>query len=190
MKKFSAKEVLVPTVSLFLISLVVTLLLAVTNGVTAPMIKDLAAKMEIETRQKVLSEAASFEEKTITLDGAEYEYCEGLDAEGKVVGYIFTTTSKGYGGDVKVMTGVSANGKITGTEALVLNETAGLGMNAKNESFRDQYKGIAGSVKVTKDSPKENEIQALTGATITSNAFTNAVNTALELYTAVTGGGK
>lgn len=192
MKKFSAKEVLVPSVSLFVISLVVTLLLAVTNNVTAPLIEKLSVETEIQTRKTVLAEASYFddENKTVTLDGTEYTYCVGLDAEKNVVGYIFTTSTKGYGGEVKVMTGVSADGKVTGVEALSLSETAGLGMNAQKESFRNQYIGKSGEIGVAKNSPKENEIQALTGATITSSAFTDAVNIALELYSVVTGGAK
>lgn len=192
MKKFSSKEVLVPSVSLFVISLVVTLLLAVTNNITAPLIEKLSVETEIETRKTVLADASYFddENKTVTLDGTEYTYCVGLDAEKNVVGYIFTTSTKGYGGEVKVMTGVSADGKVTGVEALSLSETAGLGMNAQKETFRDQYIGKSGEIGVAKNSPKENEIQALTGATITSSAFTDAVNIALELYSLVTGGVK
>ncbi len=192
MKKFPSKEVLVPSVSLFVISLVVTLLLAITNNITAPLIEQLSTETEIQTRKTVLSEASYFddENKTITLDGTEYTYCVGLDAEKNVVGYIFTTSTKGYGGEVKVMTGVSADGKVTGVEALSLSETAGLGMNAQKESFRDQYIGKSGEIGVAKSSPSENEIQALTGATITSKAFTDAVNIALELYSLVTGGAK
>lgn len=192
MKKFSSKEVLVPSVSLFVISLVVTLLLAVTNNITAPLIEKLSVETEIETRKTVLADASYFddENKTVTLDGTEYTYCVGLDAEKNVVGYIFTTSTKGYGGEVKVMTGVSADGKVTGVEALSLSETAGLGMNAQKETFRDQYIGKSGKIGVAKNSPKENEIQALTGATITSSAFTDAVNIALELYSLVTGGVK
>lgn len=192
MKKFSSKEVLVPSVSLFVISLVVTLLLAVTNSVTAPLIEQLSIDTEIATRKTVLADASYFddENKTVTLDGTEYTYCVGLDAEKNVVGYIFTTETKGYGGPVKVMTGVSADGKVTGVEALSLTETAGLGMNAKNESFRKQYIGKSGEIGVAKNSPGEDEIQALTGATITSSAFTDAVNIALELYSLVSGGVK
>ena len=192
MKKFSSKEVLVPSVSLFVISLVVTLLLAVTNNITAPLIEKLSVETEIQTRKTVLADASYFDDKnkTVTLDGTEYTYCVGLDAENNVVGYIFTTSTKGYGGEVKVMTGVSADGKVTGVEALSLSETAGLGMNAQKESFRNQYIGKSGKIGVAKNSPKENEIQALTGATITSSAFTDAVNIALELYSLVTGGVK
>lgn len=181
MKKFSAKEILSPTVSLFVIALVVTLLLAVTNSITNPLIIERAKADEIATRKTVLTEAASFEDSKL----GEADYCIGLDAEGKTVGYIFITESKGYGGAIKVMTGVSADGKITGVETLQIAETAGLGMNAQKESFREQYIGKSGEIAVSKNSPGDNEIQALTGATITSKAVTQAVNDALELYSEV-----
>lgn len=189
MKKLNFKEVIIPTVSLFIICAVATVLLALTNSITAPMIKDLAAKNAAETRKLVLAEANDFsEEKKITLDGTEYTYYEGLNDKNELCGYIFTTQSKGYGGAVEVMTGVDKFGKVTGVETLTLNETAGLGMKAKEPAFRDQYKGKLGKINVVKSNPGDEDIQALTGATITSTAVTNAVNTALELYNSVTGG--
>ena len=182
------KAILIPTVSLFLICVVSTVLLAVTNSVTAPMIEDLAAKTAAETRQTVLSAAKRFSDpKTVTMAKAQYTYYEGFDGD-TPVGYVFTTQSKGYGGAVEIMTGIDLNGRVTGIQTLTLNETAGLGMNAKNDAFRDQFKGKSGRISVAKNSPGEDEIQALTGATITSKAVTDAVNLALELYTQVAGG--
>ena len=182
------KAILIPTVSLFLICVVSTVLLAVTNSVTAPMIEDLAAKTAAETRQTVLSAAKRFSDpKTVTMAKAQYTYYEGFDGD-TPVGDVFTTQSKGYGGAVEIMTGIDLNGRVTGIQTLTLNETAGLGMNAKNDAFRDQFKGKSGRISVAKNSPGEDEIQALTGATITSKAVTDAVNLALELYTQVAGG--
>lgn len=189
MKKMNLKEVLIPTISLFIICAVATVLLAFTNSVTDPMIKKLAVENAAKTRQLVLTDAASFsEEKTVQLDGEEYVYYEGYNAQNELAGYILTTQSKGYGGAVEIMTGITADGKVAGVETLTLNETAGLGMKAKESSFRDQYKGKQGKISVVKSNPGDDEIQALTGATITSTAVTNAVNTALELYNNITGG--
>lgn len=100
----------------------------------------------------------------------------------ELTGYVFTTVSKGYGGDITVMTGVDSDGAVTGIEFLTISETAGLGMNAQKDSFKQQFRGHAGKIGVSKNSPSENEIQALTGATITSRAVTSAVNEALTLY--------
>lgn len=183
MKKFDIKEVLIPTVSLFLISAVVTLLLAVTNSVTAPKIAELQIETENKTKAAVLSEAVSFSEaKTATLDGVDYTYYEGYDNGNNVVGYVFSTSAKGYGGDISTMVGVKADGTVAGMDFLSISETAGLGMNADTDKFKSQYIGKNGAIGVNKNAPADNEIQALTGATITSKAVTKAVNIALSLF--------
>ena len=174
MKNF--KEFAIPTVALFLICLVATTLLAVTNNVTAPKIAELAEQTEVETRQKVLPAATGFGETQKMKNGS------GTYAVGNKVGYVFVTVSKGYGGDVKIMTGIDKNGAVTGISPLELNETAGLGMKAQNASFLDQFKGKVKDIAVNKNSASGNEIQALTGATITSKAVTVAVNEALSYY--------
>ena len=88
------------------------------------------------------------------------------------------------------MTGVDMNGKVTGVEFLEINETVGLGMNANKDSFKEQFKGLVNGISVNKNTPGENEIKALTGATITSKATTKGVNTALDIFENVLGGGK
>ena len=78
--------------------------------------------------------------------------------------------------------GVSEDKKVTGMEFLTINETAGLGMNAQNPEFMDQFIGKEGSFNLVKDGASgDNDIQALSGATITSTAVTNAMNAALYL---------
>lgn len=188
MKKLDAKEILIPTVSLLVICIVVTACLAVTNHITAPKIAALQAQMQEEAKKAVLKDASSFsEEKTVEADGAEYSYFEGFSESGENAGFVFSTSAKGYGGDIAIMVGVDQNGKVAGLQLLTINETAGLGMNAKNDRFLNQFLGKQGEIGVAKSSPKDNEIQALTGATITSKAVTEAVNTALKLYTTVGG---
>ncbi len=183
MKKFDIKEVLVPTLSLFLICAVVTMLLALTNSVTKPQIEKLQIETANKTKAQVLSTAESFsEEKTVELNGVAYTYFEGYDKENNVNGYVFTTSAKGYGGDIVTMVGVLSDGTVSGMDFLTISETAGLGMNADADEFKNQYVGKSGEIAVNKNAPSENEIQALTGATITSKAVTEAVNIALELY--------
>jgi Na+-translocating ferredoxin:NAD+ oxidoreductase subunit G len=184
MKKVSAKEIIVPAVSLFIICLVVTTLLAVTNKITAPKIEQLAVETQNNTKKVVLSDAAKFsDEKTVEKDGTQYTYYEGLSDSDETVGYVFLTSAKGYGGDIDLMVGIDKTGSVKGVAILSISETAGLGMNAKNESFLNQFKDKNSEISVIKTGEaKDNEIQALTGATITSNAVTSAVNTALELY--------
>ena len=189
MKNSKAKEMIVPAVSLFLICVVVTALLALTNAVTAPKIDALAVETQEASKKQVLSSAASFsDEKQIEKDGVSYTYYDGLASDGSVMGYVFVTSAKGYGGDISVMVGVLGDGTVAGVNILSINETAGLGMNAKNQSFLDQFLGKSGEIGVAKNNPSDTEIQALTGATITSRAMATAVNTALSLYAEIGGG--
>lgn len=178
--KLDAKNVLAPAAILFIICVVVAAALAGTNALTKDRIAQAALAKAEESRMVVLPGAESFEEAA---DGSHYIGKAG----GDTVGYVFETESKGYGGTVRVMTGISAEGDITGVVILSHSETPGLGANAERESFREQFQqpvgDLAGGIQVVKfQAPNEGEIQAMTGATITSTAVTNAVNSAIELY--------
>lgn len=183
-KKLNPKEVLIPTVALFLIALIATLSLAVVNMITKDKIaeQDLAAAEE--ARQTVMTDADHFDEKEA--DG--FSYYEAIDKSGNLLGYVFTCVgdSKGYGGDVSVTVGVDTEGVVTGiVPGDLSNETPGLGQNAQKESFKKQFVGKSGQLAVTKDG---GDIQALTSATITSRAVTSGVNKALTQFETVTGG--
>ena len=79
--------------------------------------------------------------------------------------------------------GIGTDGKITAIEITdVSNETPGLGQNAVKPSFTDQFKGKDSSLTVTKSGAKGNEVNAITGATITSKAVTKSVNLAMDLF--------
>ena len=182
-KKFNPKEILVPTLTLFLIALVAKLLLAMVNNVTADRIAASKAAAEAEARQSVFPDAKNFVDKN--------NYFEATDADGNVIGYVFNTASKGYGGDVPLTVGIDSEGTITGiVPGDLSNETPGLGQNASKDNFREQFVGKNGKVSVVKNAPGENEIQALTSATITSTAVVNAVNDAVDQFNEITGGGK
>ena len=114
--KMNAKDILTPTVSLFIICLVATLLLAVVNNVTYAKIQEQTAKAEAEARVAVLPDAKDFKE---VKKGGNVDYYEGVDTNGETVGYVFNTVgeSKGYGGAVSVTVGITADGKITGIDA-------------------------------------------------------------------------
>lgn len=88
-------------------------------------------------------------------------------------GYVVTAQSKGYGGMLKVMVGIDSNGVITGTEVLENYETQGLGSKVSEHAFMDQYIG--------KDSNLEG-LETISGTTISSNAFTQAVRNAFAVY--------
>jgi len=177
------KEILVPALLLLAICVGMTALLALTNEVTEPIIMELDGKSEIQAKQLVFPSAAGFSDsKQIEKDSAQYNYNEALDEAGNCIGFVFVTSAKGYGGDIRLMTGVNGEGEVTGISILALDETPGLGMKAGDEAFLKQFMGKLRGIGTAKSAPGENEIQALTGATISSRAVTEAVNLALELF--------
>ena len=109
---------------------------------------------------------------------------KGLDGSGQLAGYVITTEAKGYGGTIEVMTGITADGSVSGVVLLSQNETPGLGANATKESFTGQYQQA-----VPESGADDGQIQAMTGATITSQAVTDAVNLAVEKYQTLEKGG-
>ena len=154
--------------------------LALTNNVTADQIAENEAQSKQESMFSVLPEADHFEQ---VFEGVDDMYI-GLDQDGNEVGYAISTATQGYGGQVKVMTGIK-DGVIIGVDVFYNDdETPGLGKNTSNESFRDQYKGLTtdSAISVSKDSSEGQTVDAVTSATISSRAVTKAVNQALKIY--------
>ena len=100
---------------------------------------------------------------------------------GQKVAYIIPTAPKGYGGPIKMLTAVKADGTVIDYAVLEANETPGLGDKGAKSPFKDQFKGKkAENLEVTKEHGVKDKIQALTGATISSRAFTLGVKQAVE----------
>lgn len=178
--KITPKAILIPTISLFLICLVVTATLALTNNVTAGKIAYNELLSKNQSMKNVCPEAQSFDE---LIPDVLYE---GKNEGGETVGYAISTATQGYGGQVKVMTGIM-DGKIIGVDVFYNDdETPGLGKNTSNASFRDQYKGldVSSDIVVSKDASSGNAqtVDAVTSATISSRAVTKAVNEASKIY--------
>lgn len=186
-----AKKIIVPTAILTVIVLVVTSLLVLTNNATKDKIAELKAANDEAAKKEVLAEADSFIEREVVMDeNTSFRFFEAENG----AGYVFTTSYKGYGGPVECMTGISADGEITGVKLTSQNETPGLGAKAAGtddfgNSWRGQFVGRTadGPAQVTKDG---GDIDAIAGATITSRAVSNAVSEAIEQYQTVTGGVK
>lgn len=181
------KEILKPALILTAICIVVTGLLAVTFDMTDEVITLSEQTAAEQSRREVLKGAESFELIKTDVAGIKDAY-KGSDKDGNVSGYVFTSVKKGYGGDIAVMTGINADGTISRVKILSASETPGLGEKAKNEDFLSLYSGNKGPLTVVKRQAGENEITAITGATITSKAVTEAVNAAIEAYNRLTKG--
>lgn len=183
---------------LFLITLISGLLLGLVYQVTKEPIAIQEEKARMAARKEVFQDADHFEdgegftEETAreVLDGGGFtqadinEYAAALDKDGKVLGYVITvTTHEGYGGDIKFTIGVREDGTLNGMSILSISETPGLGMKAE-EVLKPQFEGKkADSYVYTKDGASaENQIDAITSATITTNAVTNGVNAGLYYF--------
>ena len=99
-------------------------------------------------------------------------------------GYVITATDgEGYGGDIQITVGITADGTISGVAFLSISETAGLGMKATDSSFYSQYVGKqTDKFYVSKDGGEGEPIDAISGASFTSRAVTGAVNAALAVF--------
>lgn len=189
------------------ITVVIGLLLGVVYEVTKEPIAQQKVKAKQEACVEVFPDADSFEAMDITgntedfraaLDDAGYtaqtidEVYEALDASGEIAGYVITVTSaEGYGGDIQFSMGVALDGTTLGISFLSISETAGLGMNADTDSFKDQFKdqNVPAFSYSKTGATQEGEIDALSGATITTNAVTNGVNAGLCAFQLLSEGG-
>ena len=175
--KKNREDILKPVGVLLAICIIIPLALSITNKVTVKKIAELEAANSKKNMQSLI-DADNFEE----CENGEITYYAAING-GKTAAYIFTESSKGYGGDVSVMTAIKPDGTVAGVAILdVSGETPGLGQNAAKESFFSQYIGLKKGVSVLKNGAKaeNNEVDAVTGATITSTAVTRAVNKALD----------
>ena len=182
--KKNREDIIKPVGVLLAICIIIPLALSVTNKVTVKKIAELEAANSKKNMQSLI-DADNFEE----CENGEITYYAAING-GKTAAYIFTESSKGYGGDVSVMTAIKPDGTVAGVAILdVSGETPGLGQNAAKESFFSQYIGLKKGVSVLKNGAKaeNNEVDAVTGATITSTAVTRAVNTALDNFEKVKG---
>lgn len=177
--------------NLFVICAVASGLLAGTNQITEPLIEQRNEQANNEARQTVLPNTSEFK----LLDNDKYkngsdvevvEVYEGLNGS-DISGYTVKVLPKGYGGEIELMVGIKTDGTISGVNVGNMNETPGLGAKAKEEAFYGQYLGKpATELNVIKSgSAGETEIQAISGATITSKAVTSGVNTAVEVYDSI-----
>ena len=193
MPKLNAKEILIPTIALVLICGISTALLAATNEVTREPIAQAEEQSKQDSMQSVSpKDAAEYVE--VTTDDTSAECYKVLDKDGNVIAYTISTSAKGYGGTIKVMTGIDVSGSVIAVNVYDnSDETPGLGAKTSDDQFSGQFSGNDAQTNfaVTKDAdkyPDNKSVDAVTGATISSRAVVGAVNHALELYREISGG--
>ncbi len=201
----SNKETLMLGLKLLIITAIAGLVLGWAHKITSEPIEKQNIKTNNEAMNQVLPSAKEFDkiaaqevkngekvDKVLPKENPIVEVNKGQNGS-KVEGYAIKVETKGYGGKIEMMVGISNQGKLDGIKILSHSETPGLGAKAPEPSFSDQYKGkqIKTPLKVVKGTAsKDNEIAAITGATITSRAVTKGVNEAIEYYNKELKGGQ
>ena len=200
-------KIIKDALALTLITLVAGVALGGVYEITKDPIARQEAQAKAEAYEQVFTDAAAFEEvkmddtliQTIRdqLDQEGYkaqsieEIMRAEDESGETLGYAFTVvTSEGYGGDIQFSMGVQNDGTLNGISILSIGETAGLGMNADTPAFKDQFVGKQiEKLQYTKNgATQDDEINAISGATVTTNAMTNGVNAGLCAFRVMEGG--
>lgn len=186
------------TLILTAITLVSGLLLGVVYGVTKEPIARAQENTKQEAYKAVLSDASSFENIEFNAEEALSivrengysadeitEIAAGKDGSGQTVGYVISVqSSEAYAGTLKLSVGIAVDGTVKGVEMLDISETAGLGMKASETEFKDQFKdkNVEKFTYTKTGEDGDDMIDAISGATITTNAVTNAVDSALAYY--------
>lgn len=198
------KRVVHDALILMAFTLVLGFILAVVYGITKEPI-DAANQAAKEAAFKaVFEEADSFttydyDKESADAFVADKGYSDTIDdveiandANGSALGYVITVTAKdGSQGSITFSVGIQNDGTVNGYSITDISETPGLGMKAEEEEFYKQFedKNVVAFEVAKTEATAENQIEAITGSTITSKAMANGVNAALEYFRSELQGG-
>lgn len=182
-KNDNFKEYGMPVVVLVAICFVTTLLLALTNAVSEPIIIRNAAITATANRKELLPEADDFTQ--VELDS----YATSTDGKAAVTevykanndtGYVMTCTTKSFGGDLTMMVGIDATGAVTGVKVTDHADTPGVGTKDMQPEHLEQY--VSKTALTSEDVKKEADFNFITGASVTGIAIHKGVYAALAQY--------
>ena len=171
------KDFVIPIFVLALLCLLISGALAVGNRITHPVIEQAASQRMETARREIIPNADGFELLDMEFFHRDSSVPKTVTAIYKTTndsGYIFMTTTIGYGGEIKLVCGVDPDGKIIKTAVLSQSETQGFGTPVFDEPHAGQYWG--------KDRNNIEDIAAISGATISSKAFKKGIRDSLEAF--------
>ncbi len=166
-----------PIVVLSVICIVITGALALTNDITKPIIEEATRLAQEKARMELLPDAVGFTK----VEGISVANVSDVYTADNGVGAVVTSSAKGYGGTMTVMVGFNADGTIRQIKVTENQETKGIGSKvAGDPAFWTRYEGLE-----AKPLTLGEDVDALSGATISSKALIAAVNSAIEAYNAI-----
>lgn len=169
--------------NLTMVCLISGIIIATVYFFTEPITVKKNAQLKQQSMQELVPKADSF--TAIKGKSGWYEAVK----DKKTIAYVVPADTKGYGGTIELLVAVSTKGSVMDFQILSANETPGLGSNASKDSFRNQFKDkTSKDLTVVKDKTNTKNIQAMTGATITSTAVTKGVKAAVDEVNSYMGG--
>ena len=175
------KDFVMPILVLSLLCLLVSWALAAGNRLTQPVIEEAAEQRAETARREVIPEADNFVLLDIDMLHNEYHLprnVTGVYRATNNTGFVFMVTTSGYGGEIKLICGISPDGKVIKTATLAQKETKGLGTPIFEEPHAGQYRG--------KDKNGIEDIAAISGATISSKALKKGIRDSFEAFEIIT----
>ena len=170
-------KIVKPIVVLSVICVVITGALALTNDVTKPIIEEATRRAQEAARMELLPDATGFTQ----VEGISVSGVSAVYVADNGVGAVVTSTAKGYGGTMTVMVGFTADGTIRQIKVTENQETKGIGSKvAGDPSFWTRFEGLKAEPLVLNE-----DVDALSGATVSSKALLAAVNSAIAGYNAM-----
>ncbi len=176
--------------TLFGITAVVAVLLALANSVTSPIIEESAQDRLNQSLNSLMEEAVTFEEMTeyskkVNVGGTTVPILaayQGRNQADVVTGYCVHVAPTGYSDAIEMMVAVNGEGAVSGVQILSISDTPGIGMKVQSDlDFQNSLLGLSEQANIVKSAPqKPNDIQVISGASISSSAYINGVNAALE----------
>lgn len=160
------------------------IVIAATYSLTEPAAEAQRVKAKADAMHELVKDAESFK----AVEGKEGWYAASKG--GKVIAYVVPAQGKGYGGVIQMLAAVTPDGKAVDYKVLKHAETPGLGDKMTEPQFRKQFAGKTAKEMEVVKVPTDKNIQALTGATITSRAVTNGVKEAADAVASYAAGRK
>ncbi|MDD6291535.1 MAG: RnfABCDGE type electron transport complex subunit G [Lachnospiraceae bacterium] len=197
------KQIVHDALILTAFTLVLGLILGVVYGITKEPIDNANAEAARQAYQAVFADADNFNQQDYDVDAANKMVADAgyndtiddveqaVDKDGNVLGYVITVTAKdGSQGSITFSVGICNDGTVNGYSITDIGETPGLGMKAEDEEFYSQFqnKKVSAFTVVKQTPASDDQIEAITGSTITSKAIANGCNAAIYYFQNALGG--
>ena len=155
---------------LAVISIISAFILSMTNSLTSETIKNANIAKQNKKLQAMFNDKTKFTEEKISQENPAIEKVFKAEEDGKVTGYVYNVVTKGYGGKIKFLVAISSDGKYIAFDSREHNETPGFGTKMDEPKFKGQFK----------DKPVTDEVDGISGATITTKGLKKGFDAAVE----------